>query len=282
MRIPRFIHRFLNRIGPYQALLILAVPLAIVEPLKLVALFVVGGGHFIAGLLIMICAYTGSLFITERLFVVLKPKLLTLPWFAVAWQWFVTVRDKLIYWLRRTWTRLRRNVRRVPAGTLKPVSALVGKRNATSPTARCWLVGTDTLSVENRAMPNNQVNVTELNGGESATAPLLLLRLVRDLEVLGDELWTAEETIGQPVWTYQDPLAERLRRVGVSEQKVEDFSAWTRTISSLISDDSRDENQLAKIVAAEAVGLKLLAALVASLKKSKSHQETALSEAVAA
>jgi hypothetical protein len=102
MRIPRFIHRFLNRICPYQALLILAVPLAIVEPLKLVALFVVGGGHFIAGLLIMICAYAGSLFITERLFVVLKPKLLTLPWFAVAWQWFVTVRDKLIYWLRRT------------------------------------------------------------------------------------------------------------------------------------------------------------------------------------
>ena len=43
------LHRFLNRLGPYQSLLILAVPLAIVEPLKLVALFVVGGGHFIAG-----------------------------------------------------------------------------------------------------------------------------------------------------------------------------------------------------------------------------------------
>ena len=45
MRIPRSIHRFLNRLGPYQALLTLAVPLAIVEPLKLVALFVLGGGH---------------------------------------------------------------------------------------------------------------------------------------------------------------------------------------------------------------------------------------------
>jgi hypothetical protein len=133
-------------------------------------------------------------------------------------------------------------------------------------------------------MPNNQVNVTELNRGESTTAPLLLLRLVRDLEVLGDELWTAEETMGQPVWTYQDPLAERLRRVGVSDQKVEDFSAWTRTISSLISDDSRDENQLAKIVAAEAAGLKLLADLVASLRNGnhQSREETALSKAIAA
>jgi hypothetical protein len=142
-----------------------------------------------------------SLFVTERLFIVLKPKLLTLPRFAFAWRWFVTVRDKLIYWLRR----LRRNARRVPAGTPKPVSTLVGKSHM--PTARCW---SDTEEVENRAMPNNQVNATELNRGESATAPLLLLRLVRDLEVLGDELWIAEETLGQPVWTYQDPLEERL------------------------------------------------------------------------
>jgi hypothetical protein len=113
--------------------------------------------------------------------------------------------------------------------------------------------------MENRAVPNNQVNATELNRGESATAPLLLPRLVRDLEVLGDELWIAEETLGQPVWTYQDPLEERLRRVGVNNQKIEDFSAWTRTISSLISDDLRDENQLARIIAAEAAGLKLIA-----------------------
>ena len=127
MRISHSIHRFLDRLGPYQSLLILAIPLAIVEPLKLVALIVVGGGHFIAGVLVMICAYAGSLFITERLFVVLKPKLLTLPWFALAWQWFLTVRDKFIYWLRRTWTRLRRNARRVPAGISKPVSALAGK-----------------------------------------------------------------------------------------------------------------------------------------------------------
>ena len=64
MRIPRSLHRLLNRLGPYQSLLILAIPLAIVEPLKLVALFVVGEGHFVAGVLIMIFAYAGSLFVT--------------------------------------------------------------------------------------------------------------------------------------------------------------------------------------------------------------------------
>jgi hypothetical protein len=61
MRIPRSVHRFLNRLGPYQSLLILAIPLAIVEPLKLVALFVIGEGHFIAGVLAMICAYAFKL-----------------------------------------------------------------------------------------------------------------------------------------------------------------------------------------------------------------------------
>ena len=133
-------------------------------------------------------------------------------------------------------------------------------------------------------MPNNQVNLTDLNREEFTTAPLLLLRLMRDLEVLGDELWIAEEAIGRPVSTYQDPLAERLRRVGVSDQKIEDFSAWTRTISSLISDDSRHENQLAKIVAAEAAGLKLLADLVISLRNGnyQGREEAALSEPIAA
>jgi hypothetical protein len=106
---------------------------------------------------------------------------------------------------------------------------------------------------------------------------------MRDVEVFAEELRAAEETIGQPVWTYQDPLVERLRRVGVSDQKVEDFSAWRRTISSLTSDDPRDENQLAKIVAAEAAGLTLLAELITSLRKTYQCREASVhSDAIAA
>jgi hypothetical protein len=102
------IHRFLARLGPYQAFFILAIPLAIVEPLKLVALFVIGEGHFIAGVVVMICAYVGSLFVTERLFVALKPKLLSLSWFAVAWRLFVRARNKTLSWLHWTWVRVRK------------------------------------------------------------------------------------------------------------------------------------------------------------------------------
>jgi hypothetical protein len=110
------------------------------------------------------------------------------------------------------------------------------------------------------------MNVTELNPGNLTIAPLLLLKLIRDLALLEEELRTAEDTIGQPVSSYQVPLAERLCRVGVGDQKVEDFIAWWRSISSLITDSSNDETQLAKIVAAEAAGMAVFAELIASIK----------------
>jgi hypothetical protein len=72
MQIPRSFRRSIKRLGPYQSLLVLAVPLAIVEPLKLIAVYFVGEGHFVAGTFLMICAYAGSLFVTERLFIILK------------------------------------------------------------------------------------------------------------------------------------------------------------------------------------------------------------------
>lgn len=99
MQISHSIRHFLKGLGPYQSLLVLAVPLVIIEPLKVLALLVVGDGHFVAGTLAMICAYAGSLFITERLFGILKPKLLSLAWFAKMWSWFVTVRDTTLGWL---------------------------------------------------------------------------------------------------------------------------------------------------------------------------------------
>jgi hypothetical protein len=75
-------------------LFLLAVPLAIIEPLKLVAVVIFGSGHWLTGTLVMLGSYAAGLFFVERLFKVVKPKLLTSPWFALAWTWFVTVRDK--------------------------------------------------------------------------------------------------------------------------------------------------------------------------------------------
>jgi hypothetical protein len=89
------------KLPPYPALLSLAVPLAIVEPLKLVIMVLAGEGHWLGGAVGMICTYAVSLFLTHWLFDVVKPKLLTIPWFARGWRWFVAQRQRI-------WKRLRR------------------------------------------------------------------------------------------------------------------------------------------------------------------------------
>jgi hypothetical protein len=97
----QLLRRQIERLPPYPALLILVVPLAVVEPLKLATIFIAGEGHWITGGVVMLFAYAISLFVVEWLFVVVKPKLLTLPWFARAWAWFVEVRDKTWRWVTK-------------------------------------------------------------------------------------------------------------------------------------------------------------------------------------
>jgi hypothetical protein len=111
MRTFRHLRRSIERLPPYPSLLLLAVPLAIVEPLKLAAVFVLGDGHWITGGLVMICAYAMSLFVTHRLFIIVKPKLLTLPWFAASWEKFMALRGKVLASLP-TWLSASRLLRR--------------------------------------------------------------------------------------------------------------------------------------------------------------------------
>ena len=105
LMIPPAFLRFLQGLGPYSSLLILAIPLAIAEPLKLVAVWVFGEGRFVVAVLIMTCAYAASLFVTEQIFSIVKPKLLTLKWFAAVWRRFVQCRDETYRWILGRWTR---------------------------------------------------------------------------------------------------------------------------------------------------------------------------------
>jgi hypothetical protein len=95
------IGRFVRGLSPYQALVILLVPLSVVEPLKLIAVAAAGEGHWLAGTTMAVVAYAASLLVVERIFRLVKPKLLTLPWFARMWSWFVRLRSKARVWLTR-------------------------------------------------------------------------------------------------------------------------------------------------------------------------------------
>jgi hypothetical protein len=91
----QWLRRQIERLPPYPALFVLAVPLALVEPCKLVIVVLAGEGHWLTGAIGMICAYVISLFLTHCLFGVVEPKLLTIPWFARWWRWFIAWRDRL-------------------------------------------------------------------------------------------------------------------------------------------------------------------------------------------
>jgi hypothetical protein len=92
--------RAIEKLGPYQSLALLAVPTCIVEPLKLVAVAIAGEGHWLTGTVVIIGAYLCSLFLVERLFRVVKPKLMQLGWFARLWSWFVDIRETFARLLR--------------------------------------------------------------------------------------------------------------------------------------------------------------------------------------
>jgi hypothetical protein len=90
------IRRRLQAISPYGSLILLLIPLLLVEPLKLVAVIVAGKGHWLTGTGMLVAAYAASLLVTERLFQMVKPKLLTIGWFARLWSGFVALRAKLV------------------------------------------------------------------------------------------------------------------------------------------------------------------------------------------
>jgi len=93
------LRRRIQRLGPYQSLVLMMTPLVLVEPLKFIALIIAGEGHVLAGTVVLVGAYAVSLLLVERLFRVVKPKLMLLAWFALIWGLFCAARDKTYYWL---------------------------------------------------------------------------------------------------------------------------------------------------------------------------------------
>lgn len=85
-----------EHLGPYQSLTILAIPVCLVEPMKLLAVLIAGDGHWITGTVMIVLAYAASLIVIERLFLVVKPKLLMLPWFKAVWERFTALRTRLL------------------------------------------------------------------------------------------------------------------------------------------------------------------------------------------
>jgi hypothetical protein len=93
-----FVHAAQRRVGrlpAYVILAVLALPFAIAEPAKILAVYLMATSHGFIGTLVLAGAYFISLVIVERLFRGGRTKLLTIPWFKNAWR-LMDVRRRLL------------------------------------------------------------------------------------------------------------------------------------------------------------------------------------------
>ncbi|MEJ1158633.1 hypothetical protein [Prosthecomicrobium sp. N25] len=124
---------FIHGLPPYPTLLLFAVPFAVLEPPKLISLYLMATGRFRTGLILLIVSHLLSIVLVERLFHVTRDKLLMIPWFARAHGLVVRLRDWALGILEETsaWQAARRLL-----GRLREAAARL--RDRIRPVAARW------------------------------------------------------------------------------------------------------------------------------------------------
>ncbi len=93
---------WLRRQPPLVALLLFGVPFLVLEPPKVYAVFLIGTGHIRTGALLLTVLQIATVATVERLFHVLQPTLMQIPWFAWIYRLVIHVRDWALLRLKAT------------------------------------------------------------------------------------------------------------------------------------------------------------------------------------
>jgi hypothetical protein len=103
-RLPVFhqIESLIISLPPYGALILFAVPSALLVPLKLIALYFISHGHAILGFATILGAKIAGTALVARLFILTKPKLLRIRWFAWLYERFVAFKERLYAAIKST------------------------------------------------------------------------------------------------------------------------------------------------------------------------------------
>jgi hypothetical protein len=78
----RWIEGRVRRLPPYAALALFGLPALLLLPVKLLALWAIGRGHALVGLLVIVAAKLIGTAVVARLFTLTQPALMSLSWFA--------------------------------------------------------------------------------------------------------------------------------------------------------------------------------------------------------
>ncbi len=97
-RLPVFaqLERLIVRFPPYVALVAFLVPMLLLLPIKLLALYWISRGHAVLGLAVVLAAKTLGTAAVARLFTLTQPALMRLAWFAWLYGHWIPWKDALI------------------------------------------------------------------------------------------------------------------------------------------------------------------------------------------
>ena len=104
-RLPlwRQLERLITRLPPWAALLAFSVPVLLLVPVKLLALFLLGKGHLAAGLGLVLSAKIAGTALAARLFQLTEPALMQLGWFARIYPRWKAWKDRMFRQVRVSW-----------------------------------------------------------------------------------------------------------------------------------------------------------------------------------
>jgi hypothetical protein len=90
---------------PYAALAVIALPSSLLFPLKFVAVYLVANGYILSATALFIAAKIVSTALVGRLFLLVKPQLMQIGWFAALYGRFVPWKDAMFARIRasRVW-----------------------------------------------------------------------------------------------------------------------------------------------------------------------------------
>ncbi|MBC7456154.1 MAG: hypothetical protein H7335_21130 [Massilia sp.] len=125
-------------LSPYAALCAFALPAILLLPVKIAALMAIASGHLFSGVCVIILAKIGGAAVVARLYVLTRPTLLSLAWFARWHGWFLRHKH---YWIGRLKTsdayrRASMLARRMRGAARPAVSAFAGPRSRGGAMAR--------------------------------------------------------------------------------------------------------------------------------------------------
>ena len=96
------LERRVSSLPPWGALLVFFAPVIALFPIKLLALYLFGRGHYTSGLLLLIGAKLAGTAVVARLFQLTLPTLLQIPWFARWYPRWKAWKDRMLTAVRQS------------------------------------------------------------------------------------------------------------------------------------------------------------------------------------